>query len=90
MSEGEARMPNMISVDSTNIESVSYDPASLKFHVRFAESGKTYVFYGVEEERFQKFMEADSKGEYLNNEIKTHYRYERYDPDSEPIRGIDT
>ena len=43
-------MPNMISVGSTNIESVSYDPSSLKFHVRFAESGKTYVFFGVEEE----------------------------------------
>ncbi len=70
-------MSNMVSVDSSNIEAIGYDAKSLKLHVRFLESGKTYVFYGVPDWRHEEFMKAESKGDYLNNEIKTHYRYDK-------------
>jgi hypothetical protein len=33
------------------------------------------VYYGVEEWAFQKFMQADFKGTYLNTNIKGRYQY---------------
>jgi hypothetical protein len=68
-------MPEMIYVDSTNIEAIGYDAVSMELHVRFLKSGQTYVYYGVEEWRHQEFMRADSKGVYLNANIKPNYQY---------------
>jgi hypothetical protein len=67
-------MPEMTYVDSSNIEAIGYDVAALELHVRFLKSGETYVYYAVEEWRYQEFMQADSKGKYLNAEIKPNYQ----------------
>ncbi len=67
-------MPEMTYVDSTNIEAIGYDAGSMELHVRFAKSGLTYVYYGVEEWRYQEQMQADSKGVYLNANIKPTYQ----------------
>ncbi len=67
-------MPEMIFVDSSNIEAIGYDTGTLELHVRFLKSGETYVYYAVEEWRHQEFMQADSKGVYLNVNIKPHYQ----------------
>ncbi|NKB48132.1 MAG: KTSC domain-containing protein [Alphaproteobacteria bacterium] len=68
-------MPEMQFVDSSNIEAIGYEPDSQELHVRFLKSGDTYVYYGVEEWVFQEFMQADSKGTYLNAKIKPSYQY---------------
>jgi KTSC domain-containing protein len=68
-------MPEMIFVDSKNIEAIGYDVGTLELHVRFLKSGETYVYYGVEEWRYQEFQQADSKGQYLNANIKPNYQY---------------
>jgi KTSC domain len=67
-------MPEMIFVDSSNIEAIGYDIGTLELHVRFLKSGETYVYYAVEEWRFQELMQAGSKGTYLNANIKPHYQ----------------
>ena len=67
-------MPEMIFVDSSNIEAIGHDAATLELHVRFLKSGDTYVFYAVEEWRYQEMMQADSKGVFLNQNIKPHYQ----------------
>lgn len=67
-------MPEMIFVDSSNIEAVGYDPASMELHVRFLKSGETYVYYNVEQWRFDELMQADSKGTYFNANIKPNYQ----------------
>ena len=67
-------MPEMIYVDSSNIEAVGYEAVSLELHVRFLKSGETYVYYAVEEWRYQELMQADSKGKYLNANIKPYYQ----------------
>ena len=41
----------------------------------FLTTGATYVYYDVEEWVFQEFMQADSKGTYLNANIKTQCQY---------------
>lgn len=67
-------MLEMIFVDSSNIEAIGYDTATLELHVRFLKSGETYVYYAVEEWRYQELMQAGSKGIYLNVNIKPHYQ----------------
>lgn len=71
-------MPEMTYVDSSNIEAIGYDAAALELHVRFLKSGETYVYYAVEDWRFQEFMQADSKGKYLNAEIKPNYQCAKF------------
>ncbi len=68
-------MPEMHYVDSSNIEAIGYDPDTQELHVRFLKSGETYVYYGVEEWAFQELMQADSKGTYLNAQIKPRYQF---------------
>ncbi len=68
-------MPEMICVDSSSIEAIGYDAAALELHIRFVSKGETYVYYDVEEWRFQELMQADSKGTYLHNEIKPNYKF---------------
>jgi hypothetical protein len=66
-------MPEMIFVDSSNIEAIGYDPESRELHVRFLKSGETYVYYEVEEWEFEEFKRADSKGVHLNSNIKPRH-----------------
>ncbi len=68
-------MPEMIFVDSSSIEAIGYDSGTLELHVRFLKSGETYVYYAVEDWRQQELMLADSKGTYLNANIKPNYQY---------------
>lgn len=68
-------MPEMIYIDSTNIEAIGHDSATRELHVRFLKSGETYVYYEVEEWEFEEFRVADSKGIYLNTNIKPRHTY---------------
>jgi hypothetical protein len=72
---GSREMPDMVLVDSKNIEAIGYDIATLELHIRFLKTGITYVYYAVEEWRYQELMQADSKGAYLNANIKPNYQY---------------
>jgi hypothetical protein len=68
-------MPRMHRVDSTSIEAIGYDRRTGELYVRFLESGDRYVYREVEEEVFEEFLCADSKGNYFNREIKGEYPY---------------
>lgn len=67
-------MPDMQYVESSNIEAIGYDAANQELHVRFLKSGETYVYYAVDEWVFVELMQADSKGKYLNANIKHNYQ----------------
>lgn len=62
----------MIFVDSTNVEAVGYDEESRELHVQF-RNGKVYIYADVPEETHRELLNADSKGSYLNREIKPNY-----------------
>ena len=68
-------MPEMHYVDSSNVEAIGYETNSQELHVRFLKSGETYVYYNVEDWVFHEFLQANSKGSYLNANIKNHYQY---------------
>lgn len=66
--------PEMEYVDSSNIEAIGYDAEARELWVRFT-SGSTYVYSDVPPATYDDIMRADSKGSYLNREIKPNYDY---------------
>ena len=68
-------MVEMNFVDSSSVEAIGYDTDTQELHVRFLNSGQTYVYFSVEDWVFQEFMQADSIGRYLNTNIKNNYDY---------------
>ena len=71
------RLPKLTPVESSNIESVGYDPGTHRLYVRFLQSGQAYVYYDVDERVFEDFLAADSKGRFLNSEIRGAFAYRR-------------
>ena len=65
-------MPEMIYVDSTNIEAIGYDAASSELHVQFLKTG-LYVYHDVPQEVFNEFLAANSKGSFFNRNIKNAF-----------------
>jgi len=40
-------------------------------------SGEVYRYFGFPEERYQEFLDAESRGRYFLNHVRNHFRYER-------------
>ncbi len=64
----------LTTVDSSMIHAVGYDEKTRTLEVVF-NSGKTYVYEGVEPEIYEGLMAADSKGQYMNAFIIDMYPY---------------
>lgn len=60
------------SVESTNIDGVHYDDQAAAFTVKF-KNGGVYRYEGVSAPIYQEFMDAESKGKYLNSTIKGNF-----------------
>lgn len=69
-------MPEMIFVDSSNIESIGYDDDTQELHVQFLSRG-CYIYSDVPREIFDDLMNAPSKGSFLNREIKGIYQFSK-------------
>lgn len=66
----------MISVDSSDLSAVGYDPVSKILRIIF-HSGGVYDYFDVPESTYVGLMNATSKGQYHNIYIKWVYRYQR-------------
>jgi hypothetical protein len=57
---------------------MGYDAASGVLDIEFKESGEVYRYFDVPTSTYEAFLEAPSKGTYLNQQFKkAGYRYER-------------
>lgn len=63
-------------VSSSNIRSIGYDPASSILEVEFT-SGDVYQYFDVPENLYQQFFNASSHGQFLNDNIRYNYRYQK-------------
>ena len=61
-------------VDSSMMSHIGYDPASKTLTILF-QSGKRYEYGGVEQQVFDDFLAADSKGSYFRGMIDDCYLY---------------
>lgn len=68
--------PEMTSVNSSNVQSVGYDPDTETVYVDFL-NGSTYTYKGVPQFEFDNLREAASVGSYLHRNFKNVYPYER-------------
>lgn len=61
-------------VTSTNIRAVGYDADNQTLEVEF-NNGSVYQYAGVPQDAHDGLMNADSKGKYLNANIKGRYPF---------------
>lgn len=62
-------MKREVITGSSNILEIGYDKSSKRLQVKFS-SGGIYDYFPVEEDKFNALMGSDSRGKYLNDEIK--------------------
>ena len=67
----------MEKVRSTNIARVGYDAQSKTLAVEF-RNGSIYHYHGIDQDKHDEFMRAESKGKYLHQHIKGRYTVQRY------------
>lgn len=63
-------------VASSTIASIGYDEASQTLEVEF-NTGSVYQYYNIGSELYQNFIQAGSKGQFLNAYIRNAYPYSR-------------
>ena len=61
-------------VQSSNIASVGYDEEQQILEIVF-RGGRVYHYLEVPPERVLSLLRAESKGRFLNSEIKPNFRY---------------
>lgn len=69
-------MLHMTHVASRSVAEVGYDPVFRDLHVRYHRSEAYYIYRGVPPHVFQRLMDADSKGAFVNAEIKGNYVFD--------------
>lgn len=65
-----------VSVSSSNIRSIGHDPQSATLEVEFT-SGDVYQYFNVPDHLYQQFLHASSHGQFLNDNIRYSYRYQK-------------
>lgn len=63
-------------VDSSSIAGAGYDCGEQILRLRYSSS-RTYDYLDVPEEVYEAFLEAPSKGQFVNWHIKPVYRFRR-------------
>lgn len=63
-------------VNSSNIHSIGYDTQSSVLEVKFT-SGDVYQYFNVPEYLYQQFLHTPSHGQFLNDNIRYNYRYQK-------------
>ena len=61
-------------VDSSFISEASLDTKKRRMTVKFKRDGSTWVYFRVTKVTFSAFLTAESKGRFLNDEIKMKHR----------------
>lgn len=67
---------DMQSVDSSNIDTIGYDPNSATLRISF-KTGGMYEYYDVPQHEYDGLMGADSKGSYANKNIYKSYTQQK-------------
>lgn len=64
--------PQMIYVESTNVQQVGYDDSTMMLHILFKD-GRLKVYSDVPASVYREFLDADSKGSFFNRRVKPIY-----------------
>jgi non-canonical purine NTP pyrophosphatase (RdgB/HAM1 family) len=72
-----------IPVESSDLVAIGYDEKTRIMEIEFKES-RIYQYYDVEPPIYERFMKADSYGQYFYAFVNGHYRYKRIEQNGEP------
>jgi lysyl-tRNA synthetase class 2 len=64
-------------VDSSCIREIRYDAKSRRLDLIYS-SGEPYEYFDVPRSKFRALMEAESKGKFVNKEIKPKHPVKKY------------
>jgi hypothetical protein len=67
---------NIIEVQSSNLESIGYDPETEILKIKFLNSS-VYEYKNVSQVIYDALMNAPSHGSYFNREIRNNFPYEK-------------
>lgn len=67
-------IPTMVPVQSSNVESIGYQPNEL--HVRFKKGGH-YVYYGAADDLHEALLTSESKGRFIGEHLKGKFETKR-------------
>jgi len=59
-----------VPVESSSIASIGYAPQERVLELEFRQSGEVYLYFDVPAEEYTAFLAADSKGTYVNQQLK--------------------
>jgi hypothetical protein len=76
-------------VESSNIQSIGYDEATLTLEVLFLNGGR-YQYKGVLPEHHDALMQAESIGKHLHAQIKGKYECVKVEPKPESETKTET
>jgi len=60
-----------VEVDSTSIAAIGYDALKSELAIEFRKGSLVYLYSGVSNQEYQQFLNAESKGDYLNRVFVT-------------------
>jgi len=69
-----------ISVVSSNIKSIGYDPQSQILEIEFSDGG-VYDYHGVLPATYQDFLKSESYGKFFHTNIKKNFEFKRVELD---------
>lgn len=69
----EIKEIKMVKVDSSNIKEIGWADDIL--YVKY--SSGVYKYSGVQKETFEELLKAESKGRFMNEQIKGNYDYKK-------------
>jgi hypothetical protein len=76
-----SRVDNVpVSVQSSLLASVTYQPEKSVLDLVFRESGITYTYFHVPREIYTSLLTAESKGSWFNSHIRNRFPYRRLSP----------
>lgn len=62
--------------DSSNVSKIGYEKSSSTLEVEF-KNGGTYHYYDVPEHIWEAFKGANSKGQFIHQNLKGQFRYSK-------------
>ena len=66
-------------LESSSIAAVVYDPSDGTLEIEYRRTGHVYRYFDVSRAMYRALMDADSKGAFLNQVIKSNCDYTRID-----------
>ncbi|HEV2324029.1 MAG TPA: KTSC domain-containing protein [Terracidiphilus sp.] len=69
-----------VSVQSSLLASVNYQPEESVLDLEFREGGITYRYFHVPREIYTSLLTAESKGSWFNSHIRNRFPYRRLSP----------